>query len=89
LQYVFFGRHGVRVYPLGGVLSTAGLWSDFLDALETNRRPISAIEEIHRSTNLSLLGMLSYKLGRSVRWDQGKGRVRRKWASATRRPTPC
>jgi predicted dehydrogenase len=48
------------------------LWADFLSAIETNRRPISDIEEIHRSTNLSLLGMLSYKLGRSVQWDGEK-----------------
>ena len=32
-------------------------------------KPISDIEEIHRSTTISLLGMLSLKLGRSVEWD--------------------
>jgi len=45
------------------------LWADFLDAIETGRRPISDIEQIHYSTTMSLLGMLSMKLGRSVRWD--------------------
>lgn len=45
------------------------LWLDFLDAIETNRRPVCDVEAIHHSTNLSLLGMLSYKLGRSVAWD--------------------
>jgi predicted dehydrogenase len=45
------------------------LWADFLDAIKTGRKPVSDIEEIHRSTNLSLLGMLSLKLGRSVQWD--------------------
>jgi len=45
------------------------LWADFLNAIETGRRPISDIEEVHYSTVLSLLGMLSMKLGRSVRWD--------------------
>ena len=45
------------------------LWVDFLDAIETGRRPVCDIEAIHYSTNLSLLGMLSYKLGRSVTWD--------------------
>ncbi len=45
------------------------LWADFLDAIETGRRPVCDIEAIHYSTNLSLLGMLSYKLGRSVTWD--------------------
>lgn len=45
------------------------LWADFLDAIETGRRPIADIERGHRSTNMSLLGMLSLKLGRSVHWD--------------------
>jgi predicted dehydrogenase len=45
------------------------LWADFLDAIKTNRRPVSDIEEVYRSTNVSLLGMLSYKLGRGVQWD--------------------
>ncbi|RYD88820.1 MAG: gfo/Idh/MocA family oxidoreductase, partial [Sphingobacteriales bacterium] len=30
------------------------------------------IEIGHRSTNMALLGMLSYKLGRSVEWDGEK-----------------
>lgn len=46
-----------------------GLWTDFLDAIETGRKPICDIEAIHYSTNMSLLGMLSHKLGRSVTWD--------------------
>jgi predicted dehydrogenase len=48
------------------------LWADFLNAIETGKRPVSDIEEIHHSTNMSLLGMLSLKLGRSVRWDGEK-----------------
>jgi predicted dehydrogenase len=48
------------------------LWADFLDAIETGRRPVCDIELIHRSTNMSLLGTLSYKLGRSVQWDGEK-----------------
>ncbi len=51
------------------------LFADFLEAVKTGRRPVSDIEEIHRSTNLSLLGMLSLKLGRSVRWDGEKEQV--------------
>jgi len=46
-----------------------GLWGDLLECIETGRKPVCDIEEIHYSTNLSLLGMLSYKLGRSVKWD--------------------
>jgi predicted dehydrogenase len=45
------------------------LWVDFLDAIETGRRPLCDVEAIHHSTNLSLLGMLSYKLGRGIAWD--------------------
>ena len=48
------------------------LWTDFLDAIKTGRRPVCDIELIHRSTNMSLLGMLSLKLGRSVQWDGEK-----------------
>jgi predicted dehydrogenase len=48
------------------------VWTDFLEAIETGRKPVCDIEEIHRSTNLALLGMLSYKLGRSVAWDGEK-----------------
>jgi len=45
------------------------LWADFLDTIRTGRPPVCDIEIGHRSTNMSLLGMLSLKLGRSVRWD--------------------
>lgn len=45
------------------------LWLDFLDAIQTNRRPVCDIETGHRSTNMALLGMLSMKLGRSVAWN--------------------
>ncbi len=45
------------------------LWADFLKCIETGQRPICDIEIGYRSTNMSLLGMLSQKLGRSVRWD--------------------
>lgn len=48
------------------------LWSDFLDAVKNNRKPVSDIGEIHLSTNVSLLGMLSLKLGRSIEWDGEK-----------------
>lgn len=48
------------------------LWLDFLQAIKTNSRSICDIEIGHRSTNMSLLGMLSLKLGRSVEWDGEK-----------------
>ena len=48
------------------------LWADFLNAIKTGKRPVCDIEDIHWSTNMSLLGMLSYKLGRSIEWDGKK-----------------
>ena len=51
------------------------LWADFLDAIKIGRRPVSDIGEIQRSTDCALLGMLSFKLGRSVQWDGAKGTI--------------
>lgn len=48
------------------------LWADFLQAIKTGQRPVCDIEVGYRSTNMSLLGMLSHQLGRSVRWDGEK-----------------
>ena len=45
------------------------LWADFVQSIETGRLPVCDIEIGHRSTSMSLLGMLSAKLGRSVEWD--------------------
>lgn len=45
------------------------LWSDFMNSLENGTRPVCDIESGHLSTNMSLLGMLSHKLGRSIEWD--------------------
>ena len=48
------------------------LWADLIQSIETGKRPVCDIQIGHRSTNISLLGMLSYKLGRSVQWDGEK-----------------
>ncbi|SFJ16412.1 Gfo/Idh/MocA family oxidoreductase [Planctomicrobium piriforme] len=45
------------------------LWRNFLDAIESGKKPVADAEIGHRATTLSLLGMLSYKLGRSIEWD--------------------
>jgi len=45
------------------------LWDDFLKSVRSRQLPVCDIEIGHRSTNMSLLGMLSAKLGRSIRWD--------------------
>ena len=52
--------------------NVALLWADFLRAIDTGTKPVCDVEIGHRSTNLSLLGMLSYKLGRSIAWDGEK-----------------
>jgi predicted dehydrogenase len=48
------------------------LFADFLDSIATGRRSVCDIEIGHRSTTMSLLGMLSLKLGRSLSWDGQK-----------------
>ncbi|MEQ1827055.1 MAG: Gfo/Idh/MocA family oxidoreductase [Pirellula sp.] len=51
------------------------LWTDFIEAIESGRKPTCDIEIGHQATNLSLLGMMSLKLGRSIVWDGVKERV--------------
>jgi predicted dehydrogenase len=51
------------------------LWANFIDAIRSRQRPVRDIEIGHRSTNMSLLGMLSLKLGRSIEWDGEKEEV--------------
>ncbi len=51
------------------------LWADFLDSIAKDRKPAADIELAHRSTSLSLLGMLSLKLGRSLQWDGAREQV--------------
>jgi predicted dehydrogenase len=48
------------------------LWANFLECIASGERPISDIEVGHRSTAMSLLGMLSLKLDRSIHWDVEK-----------------
>ena len=54
----------------------AALWTDFLTSIKTNKLSMCDIEIGQRSTNMSLLGMLSWKLGRSVEWDGEKGLIK-------------
>ena len=48
------------------------LWADFIEAIETRRRAVSGIEVAHRSSVLPLLGMISWRVGRSLDWDAVK-----------------
>jgi predicted dehydrogenase len=45
------------------------LWADFRKSIEAGTRPVCDIQHGHLATNISLLGMISYKLGRSIEWD--------------------
>jgi len=51
------------------------LWADFLDAIEEKRLPVADIEAAHLSSNLSMLGMVSYKVGRSIEWDGAQEKI--------------
>lgn len=51
------------------------LWADFMNAIETGRKPVADVEAGHLSTNLSLLGMLSLKHGKGIEWDGAKERI--------------
>jgi predicted dehydrogenase len=44
-------------------------WADFILSIETGKLPVCDIETGHLATNISLLGMISYKTGRSIKWD--------------------
>lgn len=48
------------------------LWHDFLQSIETERSPVADAEIGHRATSMSLLAMISLKLGRSINWDGEK-----------------
>ena len=48
------------------------LFANFLRCIKTGERPVCDIEIGHRSTSMSLLAMLSLKLGRSIAWDGEK-----------------
>ena len=45
------------------------LWRDFIDGIEGKKETVCGIESSHRSSVLPMLGMISLKLGRSIRWD--------------------
>lgn len=48
------------------------LWNDFLESIDKKRAPVSGIEVAHRSSVLPLLGMISWRVGRSLEWDGEK-----------------
>ncbi len=51
------------------------LWDDFMNAIDNKRTPVAGIEQAHRSNILPLLGMLSWRVGRSIKWDGTKEQI--------------
>ena len=51
------------------------LWADFISAIDQGRKPVADIESAHRSSTLPMLGMLSWKAGRSIQWDAEKEQI--------------
>lgn len=51
------------------------LWSDFLAALNSERPPTANIEVAHRASLLPLLGMISWRVQRSIAWDAGSEQI--------------
>ncbi len=51
------------------------LWEDFLAAIDQRRAPVAGIELAHRASVLPLLGMISWRTGRSLAWDAGAEQI--------------
>jgi predicted dehydrogenase len=51
------------------------LWADFLEAIDKKHAPVAGIDRAHRSSVLPLLGMISWRVGRSVEWDGAKEEI--------------
>jgi predicted dehydrogenase len=45
------------------------LWADFLDAIRKKRRPVRDIEIGYNASAAALLGMVSWRAGRSISWN--------------------
>jgi len=51
------------------------LWADFIAAIEQGKKAVAGIEIAHRASVLPLLGMISWRTGRSVQWDGAKEQI--------------
>jgi len=51
------------------------LWADFIAAIEGRTKGVAHIENAHRSSVLPLLGMISWRMGRSIQWDGAKEQI--------------
>ncbi|MBI3881684.1 MAG: Gfo/Idh/MocA family oxidoreductase [Verrucomicrobia bacterium] len=51
------------------------LWADFINAIEGRSKGVANIELAHRASVLPLLGMISWRVGRSINWDGAKEQI--------------
>lgn len=51
------------------------LWADFIASIESGKKPVANIEIAHRASVLPLLGMISWRTGRSLQWDAAKEQI--------------
>ena len=51
------------------------LWADFLEAIAGKTKGVANIEVAHRSTVLTQLGMVSWRVGRSIIWDGAQEQI--------------
>jgi predicted dehydrogenase len=51
------------------------LWADFIAGIETGKKSVANIEIGHRSSVLPLLGMISWRTGRSLQWDGDREQI--------------
>ncbi len=63
------GAHGEPQLQEPDGHNIALLWANLIDTIEGRAEATAGIESAHRSSCLPMLGMISYKLGRSLRWD--------------------
>ncbi len=51
------------------------LWADFIESIESGKKAVANIEIAHRASVLPLLGMISWRTGRSLEWDAAKEQI--------------
>jgi predicted dehydrogenase len=69
------GAHGDHQLQEPDGHNIALLWADLIEAIEKKRKPVADIDSAHRSSCLPMLGMLSWKAGRSIQWDADKEQI--------------
>lgn len=79
---LFVNRGGYKIHPRPGrkiderigpadirLYDSPGHHQDFLDCMRTRKKPICDVEIAHRTTTISHLGNIAFRLGRPLRYD--------------------